>query len=61
MFVIGTITTERKWINTFHTFNTFHKYLSLILIVEMNYSGGDWGHYKISGKMYSVVLGMKNS
>ena len=55
MFVIGTITTERKWINT------FHKYLSLILIVEMNYSGGDWGHYKISGKMYSVVLGMKNS
>ena len=55
MFVISTITTERKRINTFHT------NLNLRLIVEMNYSGGDWGHYEVSGKMYSVVLGMKNS
>ena len=55
MFVIGTITIERKWINTFHT------NVILRLIVKVNYSGGDWGHYKISGKMYSVVLGMKNS
>ena len=39
MSVIGTITTERKWINTFHTFHTFHKYLSLRLIVEMNTVG----------------------
>ena len=53
MFVIGTITIERKWINTFHT------NVILRLIVKVNYSGGDWGHYKISGKMYSVVLGMK--
>ena len=55
MFVISTITTERKWINTFHT------NMILRLIVEMNYSWGDWGHCKISGKMYSVVLGMKNA
>ena len=46
MFVIGTITTERKQFNTFHT----NKNLRLIISV-----GEIGGHYEVSGKMYSVV------